>query len=243
MKRTKFLTSALILGVSLPLLVRAEDKPAKAWKNRTEASYVSTNGNSKSSTYAIKDTFTDTWKKTSLELIGGALGSDSQGQSTAEQYLASEKVAYSLSERNYTFEKVGWSKDRFSGVKSRVESILGLGRQIIKTDRDLLIGELGGGYTNEDRIDAPHNDFATGRAYSKYTHTFTPTATFSQDAEYLQNFNDPDDFRANTETALISALSVHLSLKVGYKWKYVGKPPVGFGRNDTTTSMALIADY
>jgi putative salt-induced outer membrane protein YdiY len=233
----------MAVGLVSTSLAGAEDKPKKPWKNVTEASMVSANGNTKSTTYAAKNTYNYDWKKTALELIAGALGSSSKGSTTAEQYFASEKLSYKLSDRNYAFEKFAWDKDRFAGIKNRYDTSVGLGRELLKNDRDLLTAELGGGFVSEERRPGPKNDFASGRAYSKYTHIFTPTATFNQDAEYLHNFEDADDFRTKAETSLISALSANFSLKVGYVWKHVGKPPVGFSRNDTITSVALIATY
>lgn len=241
-----------VIFVLLPMTfsaqtLRAEDqptdKPKKAWKSVTEGSYVSANGNSNSTTYSAKETFNYDWKKAALELIGSTLGSESKGEKTAEQYLTSEKFSYKFTERNYAFEKAVWNKDRFAGIQSRTDTSLGLGRDILRNKTDLLAMELGGGYVSEERTVGKQNDFASGRAYAKYAHTFTPTATFTQDAEYIHNFDDPNDFRVNTETALISALSTHLSLKVGYKWAYVGQPPAGFGRSDTTTSISLLANY
>jgi putative salt-induced outer membrane protein len=232
-----------ILVVSFIPVVGMAKADDKSWKNVTEASVVSSNGNSKASTASGKNTFTYNWSKTSLELIGGGLGSKSRGVNTAEQYYASEKVSYKLSDRNYAFEKYQWDKDRFAGIKSRHDTTVGLGREIIKTPKDLLIGELGGGYVSEERINQRTNGFSAGRAYSKYTRTISETASFSQDAEYLHNFEDGDDFRVKTETSLLAALSAHLSLKVSYVWKHVGVPPAGFHRNDTTTTVGLVATY
>lgn len=230
--------------VAAPAGLRAEDAaPAKRWKNSTELSVVSTNGNSKTTTTSGKNTFGYNWDKTSLELIGGGLGSKSKGETTAEKYFASEKVARKITEKNYVFEKFAWDKDRFSGIRNRYDSGVGLGRHLIESAKNDLVAELGGGYVVEERVNARTNSFTSGRAYSKYVHTISDTSKFSQDAEYLHNFDDPDDFRVNTETALIAALSAHFSLKVSYTWKYVGVPPVGFGHSDTTTSVALIANY
>jgi putative salt-induced outer membrane protein len=215
----------------------------KPWKNVTEASLVSTNGNTKTSTTSGKNTFNYNWSKSGLELIGGGLGSKSRGVNTAEKYFASEKVSYKLSDRNYSFEKFGWEKDRFAGIKNRYDSGLGLGRELIKTEINNLIFEIGGGFISEERFNQKKNAFASGRAYSKFIHKISETANFSQDAEYLSNFEDPDDFRVNTESAITAALSVHFSLKVSYTWKHVGVPPIGFVRNDTTTAVALIASY
>jgi putative salt-induced outer membrane protein YdiY len=219
------------------------DKPNKPWSNQTEISFVSANGNTKSQTLSAKDAFSYTKSKTTLELFGGALNAKDKGASTAENYNAGEKISYKLSERNYTFERVAWDKDRFAGVKSRWDSSVGLGRELIKTPRNGLIAELGGGYLAEDRYNQKSNDFTSGRVYSKYTFAVSPTSNFTQDAEYLHNFDDPDDFRAKTETALTAAISKHFSMKASYVWKYVGVPPVGFGRNDTMTSVALVATY
>lgn len=231
-----------LLSLSFAAVSFAETA-TKPWKNESELSVVSSNGNTRSDSSSGKDTFTYKWTKTTMELIGGGMGARSNGQTIAEKYFASEKVSYSLSDRNYAFEKIAWDKDRFAGIKNRYDGTVGLGREIMKRPKDLLIAELGGGYTSEERYNQKRNSFNSGRAYSKYTRTLSDTANFSQDAEYIQNFENPDDFRAKTETALIAALSVHFSLKVAYLWKHVGTPPAGFGRNDTTTSVSLIATY
>jgi putative salt-induced outer membrane protein YdiY len=236
-KKGIILTLALI---SASFAKAADEKP---WKNVTEASLVATNGNSKASSTSGKNTFTYNWTKTSLELIGGGLGSKSRGVNTAEQYFASEKVSYKVTDRNYVFEKYQWDKDRFAGIRNRHDSTVGAGREVFKTPKDLMIAELGGGYVSEERINQKTNGFASGRAYGKYTRTISETASFSQDAEYLHNFEDGDDFRVKTETSLLAALSAHLSLKVSYVWKHVGVPPAGFSRNDTTTTVGLVATY
>lgn len=231
------------LAGASPVCLRAEEAPKKSWKNVTEASLVSANGNTNSSTYEAKDTFSYDWKKSALELVGSALGAENDGESTAEQYLASQKFSYKLTDRNYAFEKFTWNKDRFAGIKNRNDATAGLGRELIKSERNEWLAELGGGFVSEERTVDEDNEFTSGRAYTKYIHIFTPTATFSQDVEYQHNFENRDDFRINTETSLISALSTHFSLKVSYRWKHVGVPPLGFVRNDTITSVALIASY
>jgi putative salt-induced outer membrane protein YdiY len=108
---------------------------------------------------------------------------------------------------------------------------------------DKLNTEIGPGYVNEERINAPRNEFASGRAYAKYVHTFNAAANFSQDAEYIHDFSDNKDYRLNTESALITSLSTHLSLKTSFVWKHVGKPVAGIGKDDTTTGVALIVNY
>ncbi len=90
----------------------ADDAPKKPWKDAGEFSLVSTNGNSKATSTSVKNTFNYDWTKAALELVAGGLGSSSGNSVTAEQYNASEKVSYPLTEnkKNYVFEKGGWDK-------------------------------------------------------------------------------------------------------------------------------------
>ena len=242
---TLFLAAAL--AVFAGGLAFADDKPVpsteKKWKNETEVSVVSANGNTRSTTSSGKNTFTYNWTHTSLELIGSALGARNQGTVTAEKYDASEKGTYKLTDRNYTYEKFAWNKDRFAGFRDRYDSSVGLGRQLVKMSRDSLILELGAGYVKEDRLKAENQNYTSGRAYSKYEHALSATSSFTQDVEYLHDFDRPSNFRVNTETALTAALSAHFSLKTSYKWQHVDSPPPGFGRNDTLFTVSLLAVY
>lgn len=247
LKKSSSVIAVLFLShISISPFVRAEEAPAepkKAWSESAELSVVSANGNTKSTTSSAKNTFIYNWTRTILELVAGGLGSRNDGHTIAEQYNAHEKVSFKVSDRNYLFEKVGWDKNRFAGIDNRYDSSVGAGREIWKTPKNDWLVELGGGYISEERTVGPRNDFGSGRFYTKYVHTISPTANFSQDGEYLINVEDDADYRAKTETALTAAMSTHLSLKVSYKWMHVGRPPVGFHKNDTLTTVGLLVNY
>jgi putative salt-induced outer membrane protein len=217
--------------------------PKRPWKNSTEVSAVSTNGNSRTTTTSAKEDFIYGWSKTALELTGSALGSSERSGTTAEEYTASEKVDYKLSLLDYVYELFSWDSNRFAGIRHQYNSSVGYGRKLIATPTDQLNGELGGGYINEQRINSPRNDFASGRAYLKYVHQFTPISSFSQDAEYLHNFSSVNGFRINTETALTATVASHVSLKVSYTWKRVNEPTPGSGKDDTKIAAALLITY
>lgn len=241
------LRSYAIAGAALLIYgsLRAEEPlPGKKWRDTAEVSLVTTNGNSKATTTSIKNLFGYEWsKETTLELLGSGMGSSNRNQVTAERYEASEKVTWKLVGKNYVYERFGWDKDRFAGIRNRWDSSVGLGRLLLDLPNDQLKSELGGGYINEERTTAPRNDFGSGRAYAKYTHLLSKTSQFTQDAEYLHNFKNSKGYRLNTETALVASLSTHLSLKTSFQWKRNGQPPPGAVRDDTFTSAALVANY
>ena len=223
-------------------VARAAD--AKPWKNALELSFVSANGNSKTQTTSAKDAFSYEFNSlTKLEIEGGGLGARSEGKVTAEQYFALEKVARKLDDRNYVFEKYRWDRNQLAGVLHRHDFSVGVGRELWKTPKDLLIGEVAPGYLNEERLNDKRKSYASARAYTKYTRELSATAKFSQDAEYVLSLADARDARLSTETALIAALTTTLSVKNSFVWKHDARPPLGKRKDDTVLSVALIASF
>lgn len=221
----------------------AQQAAPKKWKDTAELSYVQTSGNTRTSTLAAKNRFAYDWRKAALELTAGGLGTQSDNKVTAEQYNAAEKVSLKLTGKNYVFEKSGWSKDRFAGIKDHYEGQLGLGRDLLDTADDKLSVEAGGGYILEDRLGSANQSFGNYSGYVKYQRTLSATANASQDLAYLGDLEDSKGYRMNAETALVASISSRFSLKASYVWKYVNRPASGFKKTDTITSMAIIVNY
>jgi putative salt-induced outer membrane protein YdiY len=218
--------------------------PPKKWKDAGEASYVSTNGNTRTTTTAAKDTFTyDFDKFTQLVIEGGALGARSAGATTAEQYYAGEKAEQKIGDNDYLFERFRWDRNVFAGIAAMNSATLGAGRTFWNTKSNVFNAEAGPGFVNEERVGENHQDYASARAYAKYQHVFNPTASFSQDAEYLQNLQTSNDLHFNTVTALTTTLTSVFSIKTSFTWKHWTAPPPGFIKDDTTTGVALIANF
>ncbi|OGR73167.1 MAG: hypothetical protein A2089_12555 [Elusimicrobia bacterium GWD2_63_28] len=234
-----------ILAVSLLALgLNAAAQEAKPWKDAAELSYVQTSGNSKTSTLSGKNLFNYDWGKTALEIAAGGLGTKSRNTVTAEQYNASEKLSFKLTGKNYAFQKTSWDKNRFAGIMDRWDVAVGVGRHILNTTDDNLFAELGGGYVFEDRMPGSDNQsFGSYRAYAKYIRALSPTANVSQDAEYLGNLKESDGYRMNAETALVTSISTHFSLKASHTWKFSNSPGAGFKKTDTMNSLAIIVNY
>lgn len=240
MKTTTLLISAFFLCSA----ASAQEAAPKKWKYSAELSYVKTSGNTKTSTLSAKNLFNYDWEKAALELTAGGLGTESREAVTAEQYNASEKVSLKFPGSNYAFQKTAWNKDRFSGIKDRYDIALGFGRNLMKSGTDRMFLEAGAGYIFEDRLPGSDNQsFGTYRTYCKYARTISPTASLSQDLEYLGSLKDSKSYRLNGETALVTTINSHLSLKAGYAWKFVNRPATGFGKTDSTASMAVIVNY
>ena len=236
----RIIATVLMLGLAAPVM--AQEAPKK-WKDTAELSYVQTSGNSRTSTISGKNLFNYDWDKAALELVAGGLGTNSRDTVTAEQYNAAEKVSFKFPGRNYAFQKTSWDKNRFAGINDRYDLGVGVGRHLIDRSYDQFFAEAGGGYIFEDRLASENKSFGTYRGYAKYTRILSPTANASQDLEYLGNLKDSEGYRMNAETALVTSISTHFSLKAAYQWKYVNAPGAGFRKTDTLTSVAIIVNY
>jgi putative salt-induced outer membrane protein YdiY len=236
------LLAAVLLAAARP--ASAADAPKKAWTESAEASLVTTNGNTHTSTLSLRDRFGRSFgPKTSLDLDGGALRTKTDGALTAERFDASEKVARKWSDRDYGFEKYRWDRDRFAGIRHRHEFSVGAGREFWKTDKDLLTAEGGPSYVIEERIGERRRSFAASRLFASYGHDFSATVKFRQTAEWVASLKDKRDYRLATETGLTSALSTVFSVKTAFQWKHSGQPPPNAVKDDTTLSVALIASF
>ena len=244
MERSSLRSGLLAVALLAAVPAFAVDVSSAPWKESIEASFVDATGNTRTTTTSGRETFSYAFDAaTSLEIKGGGLNARSQGRTTAEQYDAGEEVRHKFDARDYVFEKYRWDKDRFAGILGRQEFSTGLGRDLWKTQHDLLTGEAGPGYLNEERIGDARVSVAMSRGCVKYERDFTTTSKFGQDVEYLQNLADGRDSRFNTMTALTTALSAHFSVKTSFAWRRSNQPPPGFGKNDDLTSFAVIAIF
>lgn len=221
---------------------RAAEVPARNWSDEAELSFTNTAGNSRAATFAADNSFLYDWERASVELKAGVLVEKEKGRVTGEQYDASEKVVRKAAGKLYLYELFRWDRDRFSGVRERYGLSAGGGEELLRTGKDRLVAEIGTGYVFEERTDR-RDDFQSIRLYARYVRTLSPTARFSQDAEYLHSVADERDYRFNAETAVTAAVSGKVSLKVSCKWKRLGSPSPGFVKDDTTTGVALIIGY
>jgi len=63
-------------------------------------------------------------------------------------------------------------------------------------------------------------------------------------SEYLHDFNENDNYKLNSEAAIISALSDILSLKVAYEVRYQNRPiPEELEKTDTMFGAAIVVTY
>ncbi len=245
MKKLTFLFMVLCIISVVSSSSFAEEKKAKPLSDEGEVSYVKTDGNTQVTSLAAKNLlkyqFNEQWL---VSWKAGALNAETAHVKTAENYFTDLKLDYLITPRFYSFVIGGWQQNRFAGIDEHLYGGLGAGYKFLDGPKHFLVGELAVLYVSDKYTDNTKKDYPSGRAFAKYIYAFTEKNKFSQALEYLNDFDDSENYKVNSETALISALNDILSLKAAYLVNYTNAPvPATLKKKDTTTTVALVLNY
>jgi len=250
MKIAKLSMFFLIMLAVVQISEAAEESKPKAEKRFSDElsfAMVNTTGNSDTLALAgkneMKYKFTDKWTGS---WVAGALYNKSDGDKTAERYFTDLRADYTIDERWYAYGLGSWLRDKFAGFDNRVGIGPGVGYKFLVGPQHFLLGEGGLNYAYEDYSDSDEDNdqFLEGRLFGQYEWAFTEKTKFSQGLEYLQSLKDSSTWKLNSETALISAITDILAIKISYSVYYNNDPrPSDLDETDTIFATSLVVSY
>ncbi|MEO8448622.1 MAG: DUF481 domain-containing protein [Gemmatimonadota bacterium] len=194
--------------------------------------FVSTSGNTSVTSLNVGDKFTANTvdKHFIFTQTAAAVYGKVDGEKTVENYRFQLRGDYKLGGKLYLFGVTGWDRNTFGGISRRFEETIGLAYQAVTLPKDELQLEAGLSLFQQRNTFAPPNtslddNYKAGRAAAEYKHSFNTSSFFTQALEFLPNFDVGEQWRLNSETALIAPISRHLALKAGYVIRYDNLPP------------------
>lgn len=225
----------------------SKTKEEKRFSNETNFALVNTTGNSEAFTVAgkndMKYKFTDKWTGS---WVLGALYGKSDGDKNAERYFTDLRADYSISDRWYAYGLGSWLRDEFAGFDNRIGIGPGVGYKFLIGPKHFLLGEAGLNYAYEDYSDSDEDTrrFLEGRLFGKYEWAFTEKTRFTQGLEYLQSLKNSNTRKLNSETALVTAITDIIALKISYSIFYNNDPrPSDLDETDTILATSLVVTY
>ncbi len=237
-----------LLTVLLAGLCLAGNLPAgeKNWTDKAELSYVQTGGNTNIVTISagnllnikFSDKLNAAWKL-------GVIYGESNGEKNAETYSTEATFDYLFTERLYLGLVAGWLKNELAGISSRTHIGPALGYKVLTGPAHTLDFKAGANYVIEQYTgDVEDYSYTAASARVAYLWAFSEKSTFSEALELLYDFETSDNYNLNSETALQTALSDILSLKVSYLIKYDNLPATeDLEQSDTIFSVTLVANF
>ena len=234
----------MLLFVLISAMAQTAFSQEKVWEDTAELSYVQTGGNTEvltlSGNNSLKYIMSESWKGT---WNVGLLYGKTDGVKNAERYSTDLRTDYEATDVLYCYILGGWLKDEFAGIDERFHLGPGAGYKILTGDRHNLSAEAGLSFAREAYTDGDDNSFLEGRFLGEYEFIFNPKTKFTQNVEYLHNFDEADKFRVNAISGLTTQLTDIFSLKVAYEMSYQNEPtPETLEQTDTRFSTALVVN-
>jgi putative salt-induced outer membrane protein len=239
-------TALLATALATPALLHAQDAPPPvppAWSGQAEVSYVSTTGNTSTSTLgaaAQVDYKPSPWVLgAKISFVRAEADGDEKARALAFQLHAGQK----LDRRLEVFAQADYLQNRFAGIENRYSVEGGLSYMLLESGPQSLKTNVSIGYAKESRITGDDLSFAFAKAGLKYKYAFSKTSDFTDEVMFTEDLKETGDWRLGNVASLTASLSTLFSLKASHTFSYVNHPPATFGKTDTITSVALVAKF
>ena len=213
-----------------------EEEDEGPWSGNVSLGYISTTGNTETTSYNSK--FDVGWSENEWThaLSGAGNGADESERTTAESYRLGWRTDYNFTERDFIFGTVDWRKDRFAGVVEQLALAVNYGRTVIDRPDHILDLGIGVGFRDSDFADGTSSNSAIGRGTLGYDWIWSETSAFEQDL-IIEAGSD------NTYIESISAVRAQLvgafALVLSYTIKYNTDVPAGTLKRDTQSAVSV----
>jgi putative salt-induced outer membrane protein len=227
------------ISADIPAAVADVEEEIKIWTGDFEFGYNALDGNTNETIVNAKANIDREQNNWLYRIIFDAQNSETDGNSSAERYLLSNRLGYELKENHYVFGYASYEDDRFSGFDYQMTASLGYGRRYLDTDTMQWDVEVGPGFRQNkvaDGVDGDDTEEVIIRAYTKYVWGF------SDDAEFGQEVNvegGADNTISTSITSVKFEVIGSVSVKFSYRIKYTDVVPSGTDHADTETAVTL----
>lgn len=222
---------SFLLALAVPAQLAAQGAKVKTTAFTADFGFVNASGNTSVTTINLGNKFVANTedKKVVFTQLFNAVRSEADGTTNAENYRAQLRLDYGLGGRWYLYGLTGWDRNVPAGVSRRFEETIGLSYLAVTLPNDELGLELGLSLFQQRNV-VPvspgvfDDNYKAGRAAASYRHNFTRLSYFTQMLELIPNFDDGEDFRLNSESAVTARISNRIGLKLGYLIRYDNLP-------------------
>ncbi|MEO7361524.1 MAG: DUF481 domain-containing protein [Gemmatimonadaceae bacterium] len=220
--------------------LRAQDPPPpKPQELSADLGFVSTSGNSKITTLNVGEKLIVRRGRFEHRQQFGSVFAEEDGKQTSNLLFANVRSDFALNKRIAIFAYVGFDRNQFAGIERRFEEALGLAVKLINTKTNQWNAEAGLGLTQQlSTLDSTRN-FISLRTGTTFKHYFSKSAYFLQGIEYLPSLDVAEDYRINSETAVVAPLSTHIAMKFGYTIRFDNLPEAESVKSDRILTAGL----
>ncbi|HYV96848.1 MAG TPA: DUF481 domain-containing protein [Gemmatimonadaceae bacterium] len=234
----------LALACVTPALASAQAAPKKSYGGGLDFGYVTASGNTSTTTISLGETFgwTITPKATFAQRTRYIYGK-SQHVLNANLLDIAAAVDYKLVDGLGVTAGGEFDRNTFAGIRRRFQETFGVVYKLTTAKHDSARFDGGILWSQQTNLEDTRENFTAYRAGMLLKHPFSATAFVQHAMEIIPNIKNSDDWRFNSETALVAALSKRFSTKVSYTIRYDNLPETGFETTDRILTVGLQFSY
>lgn len=231
----RLLAPALVLALPLS----AQDATAPVTKITADFGYVAISGNTEATTLSVGEKWTRQSGRLTLEQNFGIIRGSLNGVENTNLLRTGVRAEYTLGAHFSWYAGAAFDRNPFAGIERRFEEQAGLQFRPVANPSDTLRFEGGLSATQQTSVDDTRLNFPAARAAASWRHQFSTEAYYVQNVEFLPNLQDGEDYRVNSESAIIAPISRRLSIKLGYLIRYDNLPEPTFRTTDRLFTTAI----
>lgn len=247
MRRFPVIVGMLLVLGAMPLMAQEEaeaEKPEPAWVGSLGLSWVSTSGNTDTTTGGLEfllDRKPEPW---GLAFVARGNRAEQDGETTAENYLVAARVLRTLGERWEAYGGLQYARDPFAGVDGRLVASAGATYLAVESAKHKLSFDMALAYTSEDRVPPePDVSFPGGEFGLIWEWKLGENSKLTERLMYYPNFDDSADWRVASLTGLESAINSWLALKLAFDLRHRNEPVGDNESTDTTTTASVVFNF
>lgn len=218
------------VGLAVPLRAQHRSSAIRTAAVIVDLSYLSTDGNSSSSTLSVSERVN--LKTSNDQLRFGHrfdfTRSKTGGNAGIERYGGQVRFDYRLARNFYAMTSVGWDKDTRAGIRSRWAETVGIALEYSIAQADIMSLEAGiTAFQQRDVVADPgglDGHTVGGHLAGRYQHIFSKDTHFGQSLQLIPNFTIGKGYRVVTESEATARVSQLVSLKLQYLIQYSHRP-------------------
>jgi putative salt-induced outer membrane protein len=237
-----FVVGCLILTSADILAQDEEEAVVDAWEGTGEFGFVNTTGNTESVAMNLKLNFVRTTDRWRHRFSGTALVTSEDGNTDNERYTVEVQSDRRLSEISWLFGVLRWDADKFGSYDPQVSLTSGYGRQLMKSEKHELKGEIGAGWRKlEERVTGDSSSEAIARFVLDDSWQVFKTTKWTN--RVLVETGSSNTFtQFNTELAV--SMTDRFAVKLGFEARHnTSIPPGDSEKTDTVTSANLVYNF
>jgi len=248
MKRVLRSSCIVLAGLVVAPVASAQEETGTVWKSHAELSYVRTDGNSDTETFAAKLESSADATPNRYFLKATGLYSEADDVTSSSRWYLGSRYERALSERAFAFAAADYLKDTYAGYDARVTVGPGAGYQFLNGEVHTLKGMASvlWVWENVHATPEPTDDtesYAAGKVEGNYAWQIREDLRFKQDADFQVSFEDADVHFINSVTALEMQLRNNLSVGLSYTINYQNAPAPGARYVDRKFLASLVLDF